>query len=315
MNKQLQIELWPECKCTRCKFCNLVLSSELRGDGTHNNPNIRLTPEQKIQYIKRGIDYLDKADWSLYDQLFIRGGEVFNEYSDAIVPYWIEFINKISDLIKDGTITNLFLITSLKFSKEKSLLQLTIYLLENNGIDISKNILIGTSWDAKYRFDKKSEENWHSWMNWLHTKNIKTHITSILTQAFIDEYYAQNKFVMNIMKDGFDFIAAQGKPELLHLDGFFPKRQDCIKFLLELKNSPVYSGVFYRLLHQDYRRAESIYFAEDEELQTRDLKDYSTILPGEMETKLKCGHPSEYSNYVDSEACFLCDLKVLEQMV
>ena len=315
MNKQLQIELWPECRCTRCKFCNLVLSSELRGDGSHNNPNIILTSEQKIEYIKRGINCLKNADWTLYNQLFLRGGEVFNQYPTAIVPYWTEFISIIADLLESGVLQKLFLITSLKYEYNNSLLELTLYSLEGLGINIQEKVMIGTSWDVKYRFTDTSLKNWHNCMHILKYKGIETHITSILTQSFIDEFNNNSKEVLELMTDRFDFIPAQGKPELLSLDAFLPKRSSCLAFLLKLKNSPKYSGIFYRMLHQDYRRAESIYFTEDNELQTRDLKDYSTILPGEMETRLECGHTSEYANYADSDACFLCDLNAISKMV
>ena len=107
MNRQLQIELWSECRCTRCKFCNLVLSSELRGDGLHNNPNIILSPESKVEYIKRGIECLKNTNWALYDQLLLRGGEVFNQYPTAIVPYWNEFISIIADLLECGVLQKL----------------------------------------------------------------------------------------------------------------------------------------------------------------------------------------------------------------
>lgn len=315
MNKQLQIELWPECRCIRCKFCNLVLSSELRGDGTHNNPNIVLSPEQKVEYIKRGIDCLKNANWSLYDQLFLRGGEVFNQYPTAIVPYWNEFMCIIAELLKSGILKKLFIITSLKYEYYNSLLELTLHSLEGLGIDITKQVMIGTSWDAKHRFTDTSLKNWHTCMDILKLKGIETHITSILTQSFIDAFNSDSKTVLDMMNDRFDFIPAQGKPELLSLEGFFPRRNSCLAFLLKLKNSQKYNGIFYRMLHQDYRRAESIYFTEDNELQTRDLKDYSTILPGEMEIRLECGHTSEYANYADSDACFLCDLKTISKMV
>ena len=73
MNRQVQIELWPECKCNRCKFCNLVLSSEMRGNGQHSNPNIILSPSQKEVFLDRAIEFTYNVDWSLYDMLLIRG--------------------------------------------------------------------------------------------------------------------------------------------------------------------------------------------------------------------------------------------------
>ena len=315
MNRQLQIELWSECKCTRCKFCNLVLSSELRGDGLHNNPNILLSPENKIEYIKRGIECLKNTNWILYDQLLLRGGEIFNQYPTAIVPYWNEFISIIADLVESDILKKLFIITSLKYEYHNSLLELTLYSLKEFGINIQEKVMVGTSWDAKYRFNDTSLKNWHDCMHILKCKGIETHITSILTQAFIDEYRKGNSEVLEFMKGEFDFIAAQGKPELLHLDGFFPKREDCIKFLLELKNSPTLHGIWNRLNHQEERRAESIYFTEDRRLQVRDLANYSITLPGEREDRLPCGHPVEYANYVDSDACFLCDLNAISKMV
>ena len=315
MNRQLQIELWSECRCSRCKFCNLVLSSEMRGDGIHNNPNIPLTAEQKIEYIKRGIEYLFKAKWEFYDQLLLRGGEIFNSYPSAIVPYWTQFITEISKLIKNGTIKKLFLITSLKYDFKDSLLELTLQLLEDSGVDITEQVMIGTSWDAKFRFTETSARQWTSTREVLRLRHVPVHITSILMQSFIDMYFTRSRDILELMDGEFDFIAPQGKPELLHLDGFFPNRNDCIKFLLELKNSDKYHGIFNRLNHQNHRRAESIYFTEDKRLCIRDLASYETILPGEVEKRLDCGHPLEYACYNDSDACFLCDLKALDKMV
>lgn len=311
MNKQIQIELWPECRCNRCKFCNLVLSSEMRGDGSHSNPNIILKSSDKNEYLKKAISYFEKIDWSKYDMLLLRGGEIFNDYDSNILTYYDIFLEKIINKIKEKNIHKLFLITSLKYFYDTSLLKYTIDKLENNNIDITNKILIGTSWDIKYRFNNESLYNWNQNINILSEKSIQFHITSILTQAFIDEFHNKNTDILKIMNYDFDFIPAQGKPELLFLKDFFPKRKDCINFLSELKNNNIYYPIWYRLLHQNHRRAETIYFTEHDSLQMRDLETYKSVLSGDDQKILKCGHPKEYANYVDGDACFLCDLKIL----
>lgn len=308
MNKQIQIELWPECRCFRCKFCNLVVSSEMRSDGTQCNPNIKLTSSQKNIFLKKAISFFDTINWSIYDTLLLRGGEIFNEYENIIVENYEIFIKKISNKILDNSIKKVFLVTSLKYPIKNSLLKLTFDLFEKFNVNIQDKILIGTSWDVKYRFNNESNTFWNNNINYLDNNNIPVHITSILTQAFIEEFNSNNKFIKNIMLRDFDFIAAQGKPELLHLDKFFPIRNDCIKFLIQLKESNEYHDIWYRLLHQNYRRAESIYFTEHDSLQIRDLETYKSVLKNDDTTILSCGHPKEYANYVDSEACFLCDL-------
>lgn len=315
MNRQLQIELWPECRCSRCAFCNLVLSSNLRGDGSTCNPNKILSPFEKLYYINKASDFLDTVDWSKYDELFIRGGEVFNDYDKSLESIFSIFIEKIAVLIKNETIKKLFLITSLKYKYTNSLLKFTLELLERFNIDVTSKIMIGTSWDNRYRFNPTSSEYWNNNINILDNKSIPIHITSILTQSFIDGYYNKDKDILNLMNRNFDFIPAQGKPELLYLDGFFPKRNDCIKFLSELQNHPSYISIFYRLLHQDYRRAETIYFTEYDDLQIRDLKNYTNVLNLDSSEVAKCNHPKEYSNYVDSDACFLCDINTLKKVV
>ena len=123
MNRQIQIELWPECRCNRCKFCNLVLSSEIRGDGKQANPNILLSPSEKEVFIDRAIKFTYDVDWSQYDMLLIRGGEVFNDYDTSIVPKYKTFLKRISELVETGTIEKVFLVTSLKYPYEKSLLK------------------------------------------------------------------------------------------------------------------------------------------------------------------------------------------------
>lgn len=315
MNTQIQIELWPECRCNRCKFCNLVLSSEIRGDGVQSNPNKLLSSEEKCEYLDKAISYLHTIDWSVYDILLLRGGEVFNEYQELIVPKVKKLIHDISILIKEGKIKKVFLITSLKYSYEYSLLGLIINLFSINSIDVTKSIMIGTSWDSQYRFTSLSYEFWLENMEILKRQNIEVHVTSILTEDFIHKYWAHDKTILKLMNHHFDFIAPQGKPELLSLKGFFPKRVECLKFLQELKTSEQYNDIWKRLLHQNYRRAESIYFTERNELQTRDLAEYSTVFEGDRQDTLKCGHPAEYACYQDSDACFLCDINTLETLV
>lgn len=313
MNKQLQIELWPECRCNRCDFCNLVLSSELRGDGLQSNPNIILSPEKKNVFIERAIYFLDTVDWSLYDTLLIRGGEVFNHFDKSILPLYGCFIQKISSLIKEGEIKKLFLITSLKYPFEYSLLHATLDMLLMSGIDVSEKVLVGTSWDVRYRFTEKSLSYWKENIKILDEKSIPIHITSILTQSFIEGFLKESQDIIDVMDRDFDFIAAQGKPELLHLEKFFPNRKDCMDFLIRLKDSK-YNPIWYRLLHQNHRRAESIFFTEHDNLQIRDLENFKTVLEKDSAGVLKCGHPIDYANYADSDACFLCDLATISRM-
>ncbi|OUO53310.1 hypothetical protein B5F76_05900 [Desulfovibrio sp. An276] len=313
MNRQLQIELWPECRCTRCRFCNLVLTSEMRGNGLQSNPNIILAPAEKIVFLDRAIFFLDNMNWSLYDTLLVRGGEVFNDYDEAIAPKFTTLMEKISGFVNDGRVKKVFLITSLKYPFEHSLLQLAFKVFRHCGVDVREKVLVGTSWDAKYRFTNNSLGYWKENMAYLDAHGIPVHITSILTQALIEGFFAKDSNVLEAMNRDFDFIAAQGKPELLFLEKFFPVRDDCLKFLVQLKNSK-YSPIWYRLLHQDYRRAESIYFTEQEALRTRDLATYKTVLADDNQEVLKCGHPKEYANYVDSDACFLCDLEKISRM-
>lgn len=286
----------------------------MRGNGKQSNPNILLTPEQKIVFIERGLEYTYKVDWSLYDTLLLRGGEVFNDYPSEIIPSYNLFIERIIELIKNNTIKKLFIITSLKYDYDTSLLKWTLDKLKESGINLHEKVLIGTSWDKKYRFTEKSKKQWNSAIEILESEDIPFHITSILTQSFIDGFNSNDPEILKIMKYSFDFIPAQGKPELLFLDGFFPKRNDCIKFLMKLKNSNKYLGIWVRLLHQNFRRAESIYFTEHDNLQIRDLETFKSVLINDQQEVASCGHPQEYTNYVDSDKCFLCDINMVKDI-
>ena len=310
MNDQIQIELWPECRCFRCKFCNLVVSSEMRGDGDVCNPNKLLSPLEKDAYLERAIAFFDTIDWNQYKRLLIRGGEVFNDYDPLILKNVSILVQKIANAIKSGKIRHLILVTSLKYQYETSLLKTILELLEEYGIETQYYVIIGTSWDCKYRFNDSALKNWHR--NWaiLSSKYIPIHITTILTQALIDGFFNNDKTIHNIMTYDFDLIPAQGKPELLYLKDFFPKRKDCLKFLAKLQTN--YSSIWYNLLHQNYRRAETIFFTGLNELQTRDLETFHSVLPNDPQGILPCGHPRDYANYVDSDACFLCDLEKLK---
>lgn len=78
MNKQLQIELWAECRCNRCSFCNLELSAQRSKKlGKEENSPSDLVPNSiKIKYLENGIEYLKTVDWNNYDTLLLRGGEI-----------------------------------------------------------------------------------------------------------------------------------------------------------------------------------------------------------------------------------------------
>lgn len=311
MNSQIQIELWAECRCTRCKFCNLVLSSELRGDGSHTNPNKLLSPEEKLSYIEKAIGYLHTIDWDKYDILLLRGGEILNEYPPLILPKVKEFIGDISALVNEGKIKKVFLVTGLKYDYETSLLKQVLDVFKANGVT---QLMVGTSWDTQYRFTEKSSAYWHTNVKLLKNMGIEVHVTSILTEDFINKFWAGDKELLALMHGNFDFIAPQGKPELLGLKDFFPKRANCLKFLYALKRSPELFPIWKRLLHQNYRRAESIYFVELGELQTRDLENYSKVFTGDNDKMSECGHPAEYCCYQDSDACFLCDINTLDSL-
>ena len=311
MNDQIQIELWPECRCFRCKFCNLVVSSEMRGDGDVCNPNRLLSPLEKNVYLERAIKFFQTIDWTKYSTLLIRGGEVFNDFDNMLLPNLEIFVSKISNAIKAKNINRLILVTSLKYDYETSMLKAMLDMLSSNGISLPDSVLVGTSWDSIYRFNKQALDYWEANYNLLALKSIPVHITTILTQALIDKYFAGDRQVHRIMSYDFDLIPAQGKPELLHLKDFFPKRTDCLKFLFAIQNSK-HAPIWYRLLHQNYRRAETIYFTGLNELQTRDLETFHSVLPNDPQGVLPCGHPRDYANYVDSDACFLCDLEQLK---
>lgn len=315
MNSQIQIELWAECRCTRCKFCNLVLSSELRGDGSYTNPNKLLSPEEKLSYIEKAIAYLDTIDWDKYDILLLRGGEILNDFPELILDKVHEFIQHIAELVKAGKIKKVFLVTGLKYPYETSLLKQVLCFFESEGVDITKKLMVGTSWDSQYRFMDKSYAYWKDNITQLEAKNVEIHVTSILTEDFINKFWANDKTVLALMHGNFDFIAPQGKPELLGLKDFFPRRANCLKFLNTLRRTPELYPIWKRLLHQNYRRAESIYFVEREELQTRDLENYSKVFKGDNDKMSECGHPVEYCCYQDSDACFLCDINMLDTLV
>lgn len=310
MNKQLQIELWAECRCNRCSFCNLELSAQRSKKlGKEENSPSDLVPNSiKIKYLENGIEYLKTVDWNNYDTLLLRGGEIFNSYDEEITDTFNVFIENISELIKEGKLKKVFLITSLKYPYKTSLLKLTLELFLKNHVDITKSVLVGTSWDPVYRFTKRSLEYWNKNIEILNKKRVPVHITSILTQKFIDLFFSHDKDVLRIMDMDFDFIPAQGKPELLKLKDFFPKRNDCLRFLITLQQTK-YAGIWYRLLHQDYRRAESIFFTKLNKLQTRDLATFHSVLEDDIQDVLPCQHPTEYANYEDSDKCFICDVE------
>jgi len=314
MREQFQLELWAECRTNRCKFCNLMLDKSLINGplGKFSDPNMILKADQKVEIINRAIDYLPSIDWGKFDKLTIRGGEVFNDYDINYLKSFDLLLWNIIDLIKQGKIKKCYLVTGLKYRFKNSLLEHSLNYFQ----DFKKFILVGASWDLYNRFFNDDEQIWWENINIIKSMDISIHITTILTQYFINAYNANDKKVFQILDtfddDQFDFIAAYGKTKL-NLDNFFCKRNDFLKFWCGIIKHQKYKNIWERFLNQSYRRASHIYFAATDELQIRDLKNYTFAFEGESFGHLVCGHPDQYANYEDSNKCMLCDIFNLQK--
>lgn len=305
----IQFEFWNECKENRCKFCSLAYTAN---DDNVCDPNRIRTPEEKRFIINQHINYLANLDWNKFDQISFQGGEIMNGYSLEYIKEYDTLISNIIQNMEKNRLKKLYLITSLKFPYENSLLEYTQRKFRENGfID---NLMIGTSWDLKYRFTPETERIWWTNLGKVKRGGSSVHCTTILSQFFIEAYMNNDPIVQRIMKifPGrlFDLIGTIGDRHSPMLPpDFLPKRSSFLSFCLFLikNNYPLWR----RHADQSGRRATHVYRPITDSIIWRDVKNHTS---NDLDLLSPCGHFVYCRSYSDSDECYACDMIKLLDM-
>lgn len=220
MNKFLQFELWKDCN-NKCLFCF--------------NDNSKTCVQNKIERINFVLDEMDK--YTDIEQIGFIGGEFFDGQleTDELKNLFIKLINK---AINKENIKRVLVTTSLLFLNFSDL----EYVLRS--IDNTEKLMICTSWDTKYRFNRPwSKLLWENNLNWIqkHFSNVRIHVEILPTQWHIEDVLNnkfnikdfENKYRVKVdytdLNSGFNYKDKYEFQE--HVPGFFPKRNDFLRFI------------------------------------------------------------------------------------
>lgn len=303
----LQLEFWNECKENRCKFCSLTYTSP---EDMVLNPDRLRTPEEKLFIIKKHLGYLPTIDWNMFDQISFQGGEIMNGYDEFWLPAYNTLIQRMMDLMQEGKLKKLYLITSMKYKYEGSLLEFTLQKFRERGFG-AEHLMVGTSYDIKYRFTEETERNWWTNLGKVKRMGFNVHCTTILSQFLIEAYMSGEKRMQRILKlfPGrlFDLIGTIGNRHSTQMPpDFLPKRASFMRFckFLMQNNFPLWE----RFADQSGRRATHVYRPHTDFIIWRDLKHHRG---NEPEILAPCGHFIYCHSYADHDGCWACDVERL----
>ena len=301
----VQFGIWSDC-CNNCKFC-------LRQDRRTTNKKSKL---KNIERVYKNIDYIDWENKFSYG-ISLLGGEIYYVKDKEIQEAYLKLVDKIIDKIlkvsknpycRYSTVTN-------GLYDPTFLYKVVDRIRDAVGID---KVDINFSYDLKYRYD--SEEK-----RLLALKNINDFkkrynygvgVQMILTQYVIDMWkegkFDVNKFLKeDIPGCNLSFLYPHPIHTGIKLDDFNFKRKDLINFVRYLRDDvpQVYGNFIYSTLNSGtfkytgYRDRSGV---PGEEKQQPVLSDGKEII------NPNCGHSRLYQCYADSNACMLCDLKLID---
>lgn len=304
----IQFEFWNECRESRCKFCSLAYTAT--GDNTCDPERLR-SPQEKKEIIERLIEHLDTIDWDKFDQISFQGGEILNSYEpEYLVPY-DKLLDRIIGLINDGKLKKLYLITSLKYLYEGSLLEFTLGKFA--AADMTENVMVGTSFDLKYRFTKENELIWWANLGKIKRQGFRIHCTTVLSQFLIEAYMKGDKRIKRILTvfpgKLLDLIGTIGdRHNKVMPKDFLPVRKSFFAFCFFLMRTNYF--LWRRFADQSGRRATHVYRPLYDATVWRDIKNHTS---NDTELLAECGHFVYCRSYADSDECYACDvLKMLD---
>lgn len=218
----LQFELWKDCN-NKCAFCF--------------NDNSRTSAEFKENRIDLVMKELANPEYNTIEKIGFIGGEFFDGQLET-QSLRDKFTRLVNIPLTNQKIKQVLITTSLLLKNNKDL----IYFLNN--INNKQKLLLCTSWDTKYRF--KTPEALHTWENNVeyihkHYPQVKIHVEIIPTQWHIESVLSDKFNILDFEKkydvtvdytdlnSGFNYADKYAFQKAV--PGFFPKRDDFLKFL------------------------------------------------------------------------------------
>ena len=307
MKKVIQFELWQDCRFG-CKFCSLG--------------RIKTTNQFKLENMHKAVNTIMGYEAGQYDVVGFIGGEFFNgEMNDSLFTKFCELMTAANDRLENKIIKEVWLNVSLMNEFPKQLQFILDYCLKEHD-----KVWLLTSYDTVGRFHTdKMFKNWENNLRIIHEKypKIRTNITTIITDDFIDKYIS-GEFDLPTMMNKYQstwFFKPTVKPDnyidspvsevAKHIPNFFTTQEKFINFLNVFRMREG-DDVYQKLFSNDLRAEEVIKNYNEEHSQVLFIRnDDEEKLIGETEegdnTMMPCGHPRVYHSYLDTDGCVICD--------
>ena len=339
--KSLQFELWHECN-SKCKFCYL-------GSNNIKTPvSLKLKAiKDAIAFIS------DDKNLESYNVLSYIGGEFFQGQLETLElkNAFKDLMTKTAELQITNKINEVWLMCTLTIGDQTDLYE-NLELLKNiynqaNKPELMKQLWLVTSYDTIGRFHtKKMLDTWDYHMKNIHKQYpfIKFNVCTILTQDLLTKYL-NDKFSFHDFQKEYhaSFFFKQPSPgstqptntecSLLDqyyeakqimetkLPGFFPKRNTFLEFLIKFKQDC--PELYDKLFNLVYRADDLYRNINDEESGHRMQQNHrnkitleESIVGNEKDcgqNTNKCGHLINYSGYIDSKECMICDRNLIQR--
>lgn len=229
----LQFQLWTDCN-HNCLFCTS------RGI-THKR--------NKVESCNYATDIL-KSSQTSYRTISLIGGEFFDGQIDdpEANKAFYSLIEEIAKGLDSGRFQRFLICTSFLYDNNKSFFDF-IARMRSFGNNLISKVVVCTSWDKKYRFTQKKKDYWSRNLFYLKccVPEVKLHVESVMTQHIVDAFLYEDfsaKDFERIHDCQLDFNTPfkchykyKDKQDMQKaVPGFFPKRKDFLKFLIENKS-------------------------------------------------------------------------------
>lgn len=331
--KSLQFELWQECGPTYCTYCYI-------------GKNNRCTPNAlKLDALNKALNFLNDEEKMIpYNTLSFIGGEFFQGQlcTPEIKNKFFDLMRKTAELQISGKIKEVWLMCTLTRENQEDLYT-SLEILNNmykevNKPELMSQVWIVTSYDTIGRFHtQKMHDTWDYNMKHIRELYPTIHFNTctILTQDLITKYLNDEWSFHNFMNtyntamffkqpspgstppaitNGTDLeLLMSAKQEMEKIiPGFFPKREDFLRFLMKFKEDC--PELYVKLFNIQYR-ADDLYrnFNEEDKRmmlnhRAKNKRSETDTNDGSFDTKTApCGHQINYSAYIDSNECMICD--------
>ena len=224
----LQYELWKDCSFG-CKYCF--------------NQNIK-TKKNKTSALSYAINSLHDRCITHGSTIGFMGGEFFDgQLRDPEV--YMKFYKLIGYAIFSLGSTGRLCITTALMSDDLSDWKEFCNFIHSYNYD--KNVLVCTSYDSEYRFNKRTLSNWENAMEYTHKyfPDMKIHVEMILTQYLVDSIMQYPDCIQEFEKRWdcrvdfnipylpflCEFVGEDKEKFNERLPGFLPKRKDFLNMI------------------------------------------------------------------------------------